>query len=157
MVASASEQPPVSRSNHPDPGRGRGNLGDTAIAHRNPRPLRGRTWSLAAIRRLRVYARNAPATVRHPFRVIFLDTHFRALYLAAGAAAGTPKTQDLLPTRHMTCDPLPEMARRISALLGIVAIVGLALVLMWRVYLHHERAFHPEEPTLVSLFGRAAQ
>ena len=48
------------------------------------------------------------------------------------------------------------MARRISALLGIVAIVGLALVLMWRVYLHHERAFHPEEPTLVSLFGRAA-
>lgn len=48
------------------------------------------------------------------------------------------------------------MGRRISALLGIVAILGLALVLLWRVYLHHERAFHPEEPTLVSIFGRAA-
>ena len=48
------------------------------------------------------------------------------------------------------------MTRRISALLGIVAILGLALVLVWRVYLHHERAFHPEEPSLVSLFTRAA-
>ena len=48
------------------------------------------------------------------------------------------------------------MSRRISALLGIVAIVGLTILLLWRVYVHHERAGHPEEPTLVSLFARAA-
>ncbi|GAC1394862.1 MAG: hypothetical protein NVSMB68_11180 [Thermoanaerobaculia bacterium] len=29
------------------------------------------------------------------------------------------------------------MARRVSAVLGIVLIVGLAVLLMWRVYLHH--------------------
>jgi Na+/proline symporter len=29
------------------------------------------------------------------------------------------------------------MARRISAVLGILAIVFLVLLLMWRVYLHH--------------------
>lgn len=29
------------------------------------------------------------------------------------------------------------MARRVTALLGIIMIVGLALLLMWRVYLHH--------------------
>lgn len=29
------------------------------------------------------------------------------------------------------------MARRISAVLGILAIVVLVLLLMWRVYLHH--------------------
>jgi hypothetical protein len=41
------------------------------------------------------------------------------------------------------------MTRRISALLGIVIIVGLALTLMYRVYLHHRASGTSEEPTVV--------
>jgi hypothetical protein len=37
------------------------------------------------------------------------------------------------------------MARRISAMLGIVVIVALALLLMWRVYLHHRAAGDDED------------
>lgn len=48
------------------------------------------------------------------------------------------------------------MARRVTALVGIVVIIGLALILMWRVYLHHERTRQGEEPTLVALNARAA-
>lgn len=32
------------------------------------------------------------------------------------------------------------MARRISAMLGIAIILGLVVLLMWRVYLHHRAA-----------------
>ena len=32
---------------------------------------------------------------------------------------------------------MSDMARRITAVIGIFAIVILALLLMWRVYLHH--------------------
>ncbi len=32
------------------------------------------------------------------------------------------------------------MARRFGAMLAILVIVGLALLLMWRVYLHHAQA-----------------
>lgn len=32
---------------------------------------------------------------------------------------------------------MTHMARRISAVLGILAILVLVLLLMWRVYLHH--------------------
>jgi hypothetical protein len=48
------------------------------------------------------------------------------------------------------------MVRRITALAGMVAIVGLALLLLWRVYLHHERGSRPEDTTLVALCTRAA-
>lgn len=48
------------------------------------------------------------------------------------------------------------MARRVSALLGIVVIVGLALALMWRVYRHHEAAQLHDEPAIVALQFRAA-
>ncbi|MBV9493193.1 MAG: hypothetical protein JOZ54_03020 [Acidobacteria bacterium] len=48
------------------------------------------------------------------------------------------------------------MARRIAALAGMLVILGLALVLLWRVYLHHEGATHPEDSTLVELSLRAA-
>jgi hypothetical protein len=50
----------------------------------------------------------------------------------------------------------PPMLRRISALLGIVAILGLALLLLWRVYLHHEGDPRPDDSTLVALSSRAA-
>lgn len=44
------------------------------------------------------------------------------------------------------------MLRRLTAMIGIVILLGLALALMWRVYLHHERSLTPsDEPALVSL------
>jgi len=43
------------------------------------------------------------------------------------------------------------MARRVTALLGIVIIIGLALTLMCRVYLHHRSSESTEEPTVVEL------
>jgi hypothetical protein len=56
-------------------------------------------------------------------------------------------------------DP-PGMVRRIFAMIAIVILLGLALAMMWRVYLHHERSIaDPDEPALVkyqsqaSLFG----
>jgi hypothetical protein len=46
----------------------------------------------------------------------------------------------------------PGMFRRITAMIGIVIVIALALGLMWRVYLHHENSRTlPDEPTLVSL------
>jgi len=48
------------------------------------------------------------------------------------------------------------MARRVSALAGIVMIVGLVLLLMWNVYQHHEGARLHEDPAIVSLLSRAA-
>ena len=48
------------------------------------------------------------------------------------------------------------MLRRISALLGMAAILGLALLLLWRVYLHHQGHSRPDETTLVALSSRAA-
>ena len=58
---------------------------------------------LAAIRRLRVYARNAPATVRHPFGVIFLDTHFRVFALSTAPrkiVSGDPRLHPAGATGH---------------------------------------------------------
>ncbi len=48
------------------------------------------------------------------------------------------------------------MARRVSAIIGMAAIVGLALVLIWRVYLHHTQSDVEEEPAVVSLLSRSA-
>ncbi|MGZ8831929.1 MAG: hypothetical protein ACXW19_01880 [Thermoanaerobaculia bacterium] len=50
------------------------------------------------------------------------------------------------------------MARRISAMLGIVVVVGLALTLMWRVYLHHRAAGDEyDEPGVVAAAGTAPE
>ena len=46
------------------------------------------------------------------------------------------------------------MARRITAFLAMIALVGLLLLLAWRVYLHHERGISPDEPAVVSLDSR---
>ena len=45
------------------------------------------------------------------------------------------------------------MARRLSALVGIVLIVGLVLALMWNVYQHREGARLHEEPAIVAIRG----
>lgn len=48
------------------------------------------------------------------------------------------------------------MLRRITAFLTIVLLVGLVLLLVWRVYLHHADTGVSDEPTVVALSGRVA-
>jgi hypothetical protein len=43
------------------------------------------------------------------------------------------------------------MTRRIGALFGMVVLLGLALLLMWNVYVHHARGVVAEEPPVVSV------
>jgi len=43
------------------------------------------------------------------------------------------------------------MARRIVAMLTMVVLIGLLLVLLWRVYLHHERGRPSSEPAVVAM------
>ena len=43
------------------------------------------------------------------------------------------------------------MARRITAFIGMVAILLLVLILIWRVYLHHTSGVSHDEPTVVEL------
>lgn len=50
----------------------------------------------------------------------------------------------------MTIAAPPGVARRTGAVVGIVLLIALALMLMWRVYLHHERTDDfGDEPALV--------
>jgi hypothetical protein len=49
-----------------------------------------------------------------------------------------------------------SMARRVTALVGMVALIGLLVVLVWRVYLHHEHAVPSDEPAVVSNLFRGA-
>lgn len=49
-----------------------------------------------------------------------------------------------------------HMARRVSALIGMAVLVALLTILIWRVYLHHQRGTHADEPAVVSLTLRAA-
>jgi hypothetical protein len=42
------------------------------------------------------------------------------------------------------------MARRLTALLGMLALIGLLVVLLWRVYLHHQHGVPSDEPAVVS-------
>ena len=49
-----------------------------------------------------------------------------------------------------------SVARRVTALFGMVALVALLVVLAWRVYLHHEHGVPADEPAVVSLDSRAA-
>jgi hypothetical protein len=43
------------------------------------------------------------------------------------------------------------MARRITALLGMILLLGLVLLLAWRVYLHHAYGGVTDEPAVVSV------
>jgi hypothetical protein len=47
------------------------------------------------------------------------------------------------------------MTRRVSAVLGIVVILSLAILLMWRVYLHHRAAGDTDdEPGVIARLNR---
>ncbi len=49
------------------------------------------------------------------------------------------------------------MTRRLMATFGIVALLALALTLLWRVYVHHVNTQpYGDEPVVVSLQPRAA-
>ena len=48
------------------------------------------------------------------------------------------------------------MARRITAFIGMVLILGLVLFLAWRVYLHHTFGALTDDPAVVSVLYRAA-
>lgn len=44
-----------------------------------------------------------------------------------------------------------NVARRIAALIGIVVLIGLALTLLWRVYVHHREADPDEREEAVTV------
>lgn len=44
-----------------------------------------------------------------------------------------------------------SVARRVTAFLGIVAIVLIVLAVMWRVYRHHQSGAPRDEPTIVEI------
>lgn len=48
-------------------------------------------------------------------------------------------------------EPATVMARRVTAMIGIVILLGLVFALAWRVYLHREAAGAPAEPAMVSV------
>jgi hypothetical protein len=48
------------------------------------------------------------------------------------------------------------VARRISALFAMAALVGLLVILVWRVYLHHEHGVSADEPAVVAIDAHAA-
>jgi hypothetical protein len=47
------------------------------------------------------------------------------------------------------------MARRVTALFAMAALVGLLVILVWRVYLHHEHGVSADEPAVVALRSNA--
>jgi uncharacterized membrane protein len=49
-----------------------------------------------------------------------------------------------------------NVLRRITALLAMIALIGLLLLLIWQVELHHERGSASDEPAVVTLLGFAA-
>jgi len=49
-----------------------------------------------------------------------------------------------------------DVLRRITALLAMIALIGLLLLLIWQVELHHERGSVTDEPAVVMLLGLAA-
>jgi hypothetical protein len=44
-----------------------------------------------------------------------------------------------------------DVLRRITALLAMVAIIGLLMMLVWEVELHHERGSVTDEPVVASV------
>ncbi len=49
-----------------------------------------------------------------------------------------------------------NVLRRITAFLAMIALIGLLLLLIWHVEMHHEHGSATDEPALVSLAHRAA-
>jgi uncharacterized membrane protein len=44
-----------------------------------------------------------------------------------------------------------DVLRRVTALLAMIALIGLLLLLIWQVELHHERGSASDEPAVVAL------
>jgi hypothetical protein len=49
-----------------------------------------------------------------------------------------------------------NVLRRITALLAMMALLGLLLLLIWHVEMHHEHGSSTDEPAVVALSSRAA-
>jgi hypothetical protein len=49
-----------------------------------------------------------------------------------------------------------NVLRRITALLAMIALIGLLLLLIWHVEMHHEHGSATGEPVVVTLSSRAA-
>jgi preprotein translocase subunit SecG len=49
-----------------------------------------------------------------------------------------------------------NVLRRITALLAMIALIGLLLLLIWHVEMHHEHGSATDEPAVVDLAHRAA-
>jgi preprotein translocase subunit SecG len=49
-----------------------------------------------------------------------------------------------------------NVLRRITALLAMIVLIGLLLLLIWQVELHHERGSANDEPAVVTLLYLAA-
>ncbi|MDQ6799224.1 MAG: hypothetical protein M3041_00135 [Acidobacteriota bacterium] len=63
---------------------------------------------------------------------------------------------DSTQTGGTTVADAGAMARRVTAFAGMVALIGLLVVLVWRVYLHHQQGVPSDEPAVVSTPFRAA-
>jgi len=59
-----------------------------------------------------------------------------------------------MPGTHIAT--VMDVLRRITALLAMVALIGLLLLLIWQVELHHERGSASDEPAVVALVYLAA-
>jgi hypothetical protein len=59
-------------------------------------------------------------------------------------------------TRGIDVARTVSVARRITALFAMAALIGLLVVLVWRVYLHHEHGVSPDEPAVVAANAHAA-
>ena len=54
-----------------------------------------------------------------------------------------------MPSTHIAF--AMDVLRRITALLAMIALIGLLLLLIWQVELHHERGSASDEPAVVTL------
>ena len=59
-----------------------------------------------------------------------------------------------MPGTHIAL--MMHVLRRITALLAMIALIGLLLLLIWQVELHHERGSASDEPAVVTLLYVAA-
>jgi len=59
-----------------------------------------------------------------------------------------------MPGTHIAF--MMNVLRRITALLAMIALIGLLLLLIWQVQLHHERGSASDEPAVVTLLSVAA-
>lgn len=49
-----------------------------------------------------------------------------------------------------------NVLRRVTALLAMIALIGLLVLLIWHVEMHHEHGSSVDEPAVVTIPSRAA-